>query len=262
MKAKKSLGQNFLINDTIINQIVSLFVSKKDDLIIEIGPGRGALTSKLVKKEGTLKCIELDTDLKRYLEKYNSEKCQIIFQDILKINLEELLDKKYNNIYVIGNLPYYITSPIIEKLIKSKIKFNEMFFMVQKEVADRFSAIPGSKDYGYMSVFINHYYHVTTEIFVGRNNFNPVPKVDSAVIKLKNINDKNYLEDDEKYFSFIKECFLLKRKTLKNNLKNYDFKIINSILKKYNYEENIRAEYLPEEVFISLYQSLIKNNKQ
>ena len=255
MKAKKSLGQNFLINDTIINQIVSLFSSGDNDLIIEIGPGRGALTNKLVKKKGYLKCIELDTDLRRYLDKYKSNKCEIIYDDILTIDFNKLIDKKYNNIYVIGNLPYYITSPIIEHLIKSKIVFNEMYFMVQKEVADRYSAIPGSKEYGYMTVFIKHYYDVTTEIIVGKENFKPVPKVTSAVIKLLK-NDNVYEEKDEEYFDFIKECFKLKRKTLKNNLREYDLNKINTVLKKYSFEDNVRSEYLPEEVFRELYNNL------
>lgn len=256
MKAKKSLGQNFLNNDTIINNIVSLFDCTERDLIIEIGPGRGALTKKLVNKKAELICIEIDTDLKEILLQYQSENCHIYFQDILKADLHGLIKKEYENIYVIGNLPYYITSPIIEKLIESKINFRSMYFMVQKEVADRFSALPGSKDYGYMTVYINHYYDVQTKLFVGRKNFSPIPNVDSAVIGL---NKKNpiAINNETKYFNFVKECFKLKRKTLKNNLKNYNSEKVNAILKKYNFSESTRAEQLPAEVFIELYNQLI-----
>lgn len=257
MKAKKSLGQNFLNNDTIINQIISLFSSTKDDLVIEIGPGRGALTKELIKKDSYLKCIELDKDLEPFLSKFNTEKSEVIYEDILQINLENLIDKNYKKIFVIGNLPYYITSPIIEKLINSKLNIDEMFFMVQKEVADRFSACPGSKEYGYMTVFINHYYDVKTEIFVGKKNFSPAPKVDSAVISLKK-KQELFVEDSSEYFDFIKECFKQKRKTLKNNLSNYNFDKINKILNDYSLNQNVRAEELSEEVLLSLFNYLKK----
>lgn len=255
MKAKKSLGQNFLQNDTIINQIVSLFSCTSNDLIIEIGPGRGALTSKLVNKDAKLICIEVDTDLKKILDKYESDNCKIIYQDILTTNLNCLIDKDYENIYVIGNLPYYITSPIIEKLIESKINFKEMFFMVQNEVADRYCSKEKSSEYGYMTIYINHYYNVTKEIFVDKYNFNPVPKVDSAVIKLsKKI---PYEIDNEKdFFDFIKTCFHMKRKNLKNNLKNYDQIKLKTFLKSNNLFENIRAEELSEKQLIDLYKTL------
>lgn len=256
MKAKKSLGQNFLINDTIINQIVSLFCVTKNDLIIEIGPGRGALTRRLVNLDAALLCVEIDKDLKSILSKFESEKCHIIYDDILKVSLSNILQNyKFDNLYIIGNLPYYITSPILEHLIYEKINAKQMVFMVQKEVADRFSAKVGSSEYGYMTLFLDYYYDVTTEIFVPRTDFAPAPKVDSAVIKLK-IKKENYKADEKKYFNFLKEAFHLKRKTLKNNLKNYDWETIKNILQKYNLKENVRAEEISQEIFVEIFNKL------
>lgn len=258
MKAKKSLGQNFLINDTIINQIVSLFCATEKDLIIEIGPGRGALTQKLVESPAQLLCIEIDTDMKPILAKYENSKCHIIYDDILNVKLKDILrEYKYENLYIIGNLPYYITSPILEYLINSETSIKEMVFMVQKEVADRFSAKPKSRDYGYMTLFLDYYYTVSEEIYVPRTDFNPMPKVDSAVIKL--VKKELYkLEDPKNYFAFLKSAFHLKRKTLKNNLESYDWNLIKLVLEKYNLQESIRAEEISQDIFIELYQSIKK----
>ena len=256
MKAKKSLGQNFLINDTIINQIVSLFCVTKNDLIIEIGPGRGALTKELVEKEANLICVEIDKDMVPILSKFESSKCKIIYDDILNVNINNILSTyNYEHLYIIGNLPYYITSPILEHIINSNIPVNEMVFMVQKEVADRFSAKPGTKAYGYMTLFLNFYYNVTTELFVPKKDFNPIPKVDSAVIKLVK-NEKKYNLDSNRYFAFLKEAFKMKRKTLKNNLSFYNWNFIKEVLDKYNLNDNIRAEEISQEIFIEIFEAI------
>lgn len=259
MKAKKSLGQNFLIDNNIITEIISLFNCNEKDLIIEIGPGRGALTSKLVKLNCNLLCIEVDKDMKIYLDNLESEKCSIIYDDILNVNLQELLNSyDYENLYVIGNLPYYITSPIMEHIVKSGIAPKEMVFMVQKEVAERFCAKPGNRQYGYMTIFLNHYYSVSMEISVPAKCFNPVPKVDSAVIKLVH-KDIKYNLSDEKYFDFLKEAFRLKRKTLKNNLVSYDWNLVKLVLDTYEIKENVRAEELSENILIKIYNALNRN---
>ncbi|MGN1379376.1 MAG: 16S rRNA (adenine(1518)-N(6)/adenine(1519)-N(6))-dimethyltransferase RsmA [Bacilli bacterium] len=248
MFAKKKYGQNFLINENIINDIVQLLDNiKKNDLIIEIGPGKGALTKYLIHKPCNIKCIEIDEDMHRYLDKYESEKCNIIYGDILQVDLKKLIFN-YDNIYVIGNLPYYITTPIIDYLIKN-INAKKMIFMVQKEVANRFTAEANTKDYGYFTLYLKYYYDVYNEIFVSKNNFNPIPKVDSEVISL-NIRKNRPNIDEDKYFKLLKDAFLHKRKTLKNNLINYDFNKIKNILIKYKLNENARAEQLSEEVFM------------
>lgn len=256
MKAKKSLGQNFLKNDTIINEIVSLFNVTENDLILEIGPGRGALTKKLIDLPSNLICIEIDKDMHMFLDQYESNKCHIIYEDILNIDLNKLLASyEFNNLYIVGNLPYYITSPIITKIIDSKINALEMAFMVQNEVADRFCSLPKHREYGYITLFINYHYNVSKEIFVSKENFNPIPKVDSAVIKLVKRNN-NYTIDDEKYFQFLKDAFKFKRKTLKNNLQGYDFNRVLPILEENGLSVNARPEEISEEVFIKIFNSL------
>lgn len=253
MKAKKYYGQNFLKNEEIIRNITDLVNPNENDLIIEIGPGRGALTKYLIKKNCDLVCIEIDTDLKVYLDKYQSKKCKIIYEDILNVDLNEIT-KVYQNVFVVGNLPYYITSPILEYLINS-IKAQKMVFMVQKEVADRYSAKVNTKDYGYFTLFLNFYYEVNNEIFVGKNNFDPIPKVDSEVISLS-LKDKVPNINVGKYFSFLKECFSHKRKTLKNNIVSYDFEKIINVLNKYGLTESARAEQISEDIFIEIFKSL------
>ena len=253
MKAKKYYGQNFLKNEEIIKNITDLVNPGENDLIIEIGPGRGALTKYLTQKACDLVCIEIDTDLKVYLDKYQSKKCKIIYEDILNVDLNEIT-KGYQNVFVVGNLPYYITSPILEYLINN-IKAQKMAFMVQKEVADRYSAKVNTKDYGYFTLFLNFYYEVNKEIFVGKNNFDPVPRVDSEVISLS-LKDKVPDINPEKYFTFLKESFSHKRKTLKNNIISYDFEKIMNVLNKYGLTESIRAEQIREDIFIEIFKSL------
>lgn len=253
MKAKKNYGQNFLKNEEIIKNITDLVNPNENDLIIEIGPGRGALTKYLTQKACDLVCIEIDTDLKVYLDKYQSKKCKIIYEDILNVDLNEIT-KVYQNVFVVGNLPYYITSPILEYLINS-IKAQKMVFMVQKEVADRYSAKVNTKDYGYFTLFLNFYYEVNKEIFVGKNNFDPIPKVDSEVISLS-LKDKVPDINPEKYFTFLKESFSHKRKTLKNNIVSYDYEKIMNVLNKYGLTESVRAEQISEDIFIEIFKSL------
>ena len=256
MKAKKSLGQNFLINQNIINNIASSINAQKDDLIIEIGPGMGALTKELKKKNSFLLCYELDTDLKPYLNSLEDDKTKIIYEDILKSNIkEDIKNIPYQNLFIVGNLPYYITTPIIKYLISLNLDVKEMTFMVQEEVADRFSALPNHKDYGSITLYLKYFFNVEKLFKVSKNSFNPVPKVESAIIKLTKRENKPDV-DTEKYFKLINDSFKMKRKTLRNNLSNYDFKKIEGVLLKYNLPLNIRAEELKEEVFVDITNSL------
>lgn len=258
MKAKKSLGQNFLIDNNIINKIIDEIPAAKGDLIIEIGPGRGALTKMLKNKNSFLICYEVDKDLKSILNPLEDNNTKIIYQDILKSNIIlDINNYEYNNLFIVGNLPYYITTPIIEHLINSNLKFNKLTIMVQKEVADRFLAKPGTKEYGYFTVLLDYYFNIKRICNVSKKSFSPIPKVDSSVLsiipkeKLVNI-------DTSKYFIFIKQCFSQKRKTLKNNLSNYNWKIIKEVLLEYNYNELVRAEELTQEVFINIYKKLFE----
>lgn len=248
---KKSLGQNFLKDKNIIKKIADSINPTEEDLIIEIGPGAGALTKELVKKKSEVICFEIDTRLKEILEQINSEKLTIIFKDFLSIKINEYINQnKYKNLYFVGNLPYYITTAIINKIVKESNPY-EITIMVQKEVADRFSAKPGTKDYSSISIFLQYNFDIERVCNVSKTCFEPVPKVDSSVIKFKR-NKKISANDEEKFYKLIKDSFTQKRKNLKNNLKGYDLNKIQTILKKYDKDLTARAEQLSIEEFIDI----------
>ncbi len=252
MEAKKSLGQNFLIDNNVLNNIANVINVSEDDLVIEIGPGQGALTKYLKNKNCYLLCYEVDKDLTKYLDNLENNKTKIIYQDILKSNIkEDIKDIKYNNLFIVGNLPYYITTPIIKYLISQNLNIKEMIFMVQEEVANRFSAKPNSKDYGSITLYLQYYFNITKLFKVSKYAFNPVPKVESAIIKLEKRN-KILDVNKDKYFKLINDSFNQKRKTLKNNLKDYDFNKILDVLEKYDLHENVRAEEISEEIFVNI----------
>lgn len=252
MKAKKSLGQNFLIDLNIINKISSNINATSDDLIIEIGPGMGALTKELKEKNAKIICYEIDTDMKNFLSKYEDENTKVIYQDILLTNIkQDIANISYNKLYIVGNLPYYITTPIIKHIIEQELDVEEMIFMVQEEVADRFTSLPGNKEYGSITLFLKYYFELEKLFKVSKYCFDPVPKVESAIIKLSKRKDKVDI-DTNKYFKLINDSFNMKRKTLKNNLKNYDFNKIKEVLDNHNLQETVRAEELSEEVFIDI----------
>lgn len=248
---KKSLGQNFLKDKNIIKKIADSINPTEEDLIIEIGPGAGALTKELVKKKSEVICFEIDIRLKEILEEINSEKLTIIFRDFLSIKINEYIDQnKYKNLYFVGNLPYYITTAIINKIVKESNPY-EITIMVQKEVADRFSAKPGTKDYSSISIFLQYNFDIERVCNVSKTCFEPVPKVDSSVIKFKR-NKKISANDEEKFYKLIKDSFTQKRKNLRNNLKEYDLNKIQAILKKYDKDLTARAEQLSIEEFVDI----------
>lgn len=248
---KKSLGQNFLKDKNIIEKIANSINPTKDDLIIEIGPGAGALTKELVKKESDVICFEIDTRLKDILEQINNNKLTIIFKDFLVVNINDYIDQnKYKNLYFVGNLPYYITTAIINKIVKESNPY-EITIMVQKEVADRFNAKPGTKDYGSISVFLQYNFDIEKVCNVSKTCFEPVPKVDSSVIKFKR-NKKIIANDEEKFYKLVKDSFTQKRKNLRNNLKGYDLNKIERILQNHNKDLTARAEQLSIEEFIDI----------
>ena len=235
---KKSLGQNFLKNEQVLERITSLV--QEDKPILEIGQGEGALTKYLVKKNKVL-AIETDKRLKEYLDKIDN--LEVIYDDIMQVDLDKILDK---NVIVVANLPYYITTPIITKLMDN-LKIDEMILMVQKEVAERICAKPHNKDYGYFTVLVQSRFDTTLEFVVEKDNFIPVPKVDSAVIKLVR-NEKIDSSLREKFAKLIKDAFTMKRK----NLKNYDLAKIEKVLSKYNLDLQARAEEILLPVFIEI----------
>lgn len=249
---KKKFGQNFLQDKNVINDIVSSVDVKENDLVIEIGPGAGALTKKLVATGAYVLAYEIDTDLMDDLKKLENDRVKIFFEDFLKRDiLDDIKNIKYDKLYIIGNLPYYITTPIITKIIDESIQPDEMVFMVQKEVALRFSSHPKSKDYGSITVFLNYYFNVQNLFVVNRNKFYPVPNVDSAVIKFTR--REKLLDTDVILFNkFVRDSFTFKRKNLRNNLKNYDLKKVENILKCIDKSLDNRAEDLSYEEFVYL----------
>lgn len=256
LKAKKSLGQNFLQDETILKNIANSITTNQEDLIIEIGPGMGALTKYLKAKNSYLICYEIDNRMHEFLTKYEDNKTKIIYQDFLKSNIsEDIKNLNYENIYIIANIPYYITTPIIKHVLNLP-KLQSMTLLVQKEVAKRFSAKPNSKDYSSITVYLNYYFNINYLFDVKNTCFNPIPKVDSAVINFTTKTKNYHLKDENLFFKLVEDSFKMKRKTLKNNLHNYDWSKIMEVLTKYNLPPNIRAEELSLEIFIALSNNL------
>lgn len=248
---KKKFGQNFLYDENILEKIIKNTNISKDDLIVEIGPGSGNLTKKLQTFDAQIIAFEIDDSLSKQLNQISNAKTKIVYRDFLEVDLSSELEKfNYKNLYIIANIPYYITTPIITKIIDSKIEPKEIILMVQEEVADRLSAKPNSREYGYITVYIQSFYNVTKLFKVGRNCFFPVPNVDSAIIKLTRASKK--IDNLKKYNQLIEDSFKFKRKTLKNNLKNYNLELINEILKEHGYSTQNRAEQIPIDLFIKI----------
>jgi len=256
-KFKKKFGQNFLQDNNIIKKIADVCETNRDDLIVEIGPGAGALTRELINKSQVL-AYEIDNELKdRLLYTFKDENVNFIFDDFLNRDLKKDLSSiNYKNLYVIANLPYYITTPIINKIIAEKIDVNKMVLMVQKEVGERFSSKPGTKDYSSITVFLNYYFDIKREFIVSRNSFFPKPNVDSIIVSFTKKKEKYIVKDEELLFKIIKDAFKQKRKTLKNNLKEYDFSKVEEILLKHKLPFDIRAENISLELFIEICNNL------
>ncbi len=256
---KKKFGQNFIKDKNIVKKIVDLSLIPEDTLVIEVGTGRGILTRELVGSAKNVISYEIDTTLAEYLNKEfsNFDNLEIIFDDFMKRDIVNDIKKyDYKNIYFIANVPYYVTTPILMKLINLELKVNKIVMMIQKEVGERFSAIPGSRDYSSISVYLNYFYDVKKLFKVGKENFMPVPKVDSVVIELTLKEELLKVNNLDLFFKLVRDSFKFKRKTLKNNLKDYNLNAIFDVLRKYNYDLSIRAEQLPVEIFVEISNNL------
>ena len=261
--ANKSLGQNFLISKEAVDSIIGSASISKQDLIIEIGPGLGTLTQELLEKAGKVICIELDTKMVDIITDRFSlySNIEIINEDVLKVNLQDLIknEKQENNfqsVKVVANLPYYITTPIIMKLLEDKLDIDSITIMIQKEVAQRLLAEPGTNLSGAITYGIYYYTVPQNVIEVSRDSFIPAPEVDSQVIKL-NIrkNPLVIVKDEEKLFKIIKLAFMQRRKTLINALSNgnlYTKEEIKQMLEDLNINLQIRGEKLTLEQFAQI----------
>lgn len=254
---KKSLGQNFLNDENIIDKIVKCAEIDKDTLVIEIGPGAGALSKKTIPLSGYTVLYEIDTRLESILNEVlkENDNYEIIFNDILKQDVKKDINRfDYKKIYVVANLPYYITTPIISKLI-DEIEPDKIVIMIQEEVADRLCASVGNKEYAMITVSLGSRYDIKKLFRVGRNCFTPAPNVDSAVISLVKHNRYN-IKNIEIFDKLIKDSFKFKRKNLRNNLKGYDLVKIEEILNKNNFSLADRAEVIPISLFVDIANSL------
>ena len=258
-KFSKKFGQNFIVDENIINNIINKSMIDKDTLVIEIGPGAGSLTYKLALNSKNVIAYEIDESLKDILN-YNLSglsNVEIIYGDFLLRDVKKDLEKyEYKKLYVVANLPYYITTPIIVKLIEDELNVDKIVVMVQKEVGDRFKAKPNSKDYSSLSVFLNYYYDVFKIMDVSRNVFMTKPNVDSIVLEFVKKDDMLFVKDKTLSFKLIRDSFKQKRKNIRNNLKGYDLDVINDVLSKYGFDLNARAEQLSIEVFVSIANKL------
>lgn len=254
-KFKKSLGQNFLNDDNIVDKIANAAKISKNDLVIEIGPGSGVLTKKLALLAGQVLAYEIDLRLKEDLNKNlsNVSNVDILYKDFMQADvLSDLKKYKFNKLYIVSNLPYYITTPIINKLINDKLDIECIVVMVQKEVALRFCALPGTKDYNSLTIYLGYHYNIKKLFDVSKNCFIPKPNVDSAVVCFEKRKEKEYIKDINFFYKIVRDSFSFKRKTLKNNLKGYNLIKIEEILKKYNMDLSVRAEQISLNIFIEI----------
>jgi 16S rRNA (adenine1518-N6/adenine1519-N6)-dimethyltransferase len=258
--AKKRFGQNFIVDANIITKIVNTSSVDENTVVLEIGPGMGSLTQGLLKKAKHVIAIEIDPLMVELCNKHFSDEPNftLIHDDVLNVDLKALFNDlgfSGDRLLVVANLPYYITTPIIFKLIESGIHFEEMQLMVQKEVAQRFLAKVGTKDYNALSIIIQTLFEVKTALEVSRNVFIPRPAVDSSVIHLKR-KEVSYAQC-KPYFDFLKCAFVQRRKTLTNNLKaTYDSESIKAALNACQLSESVRAEACTHEQLSSLFKIL------
>ena len=260
-KMQEMMEQNDFLLKKKINSIINKAEIDKNTLVIEIGPGAGSLTYKLAKYAKNVLCYEIDTTLKSLLEGNLKEydNVEIKYIDFLESNVkEDIKNYSYDKLYVVANLPYYVTTPIIVKIIEDLIPVDKICVMVQKEVGDRFKAQPGSKDYGSLSVYINYYFEVKKLLDISRNVFIPKPNVDSIVVEFLKKANIVKVNDEKIFFKLIRDSFNQKRKTIRNNLKEYNLEIIESVLNKYNLDLSVRAEALSVNIFIDIANELSK----
>ena len=260
--ANKKLGQNFLIDDNAIDAIVDSSKISKEDLVIEIGPGLGTLTKPLLESAGKVICIELDTRMIEILEDRFK-----LYDNVLKVDLNKLISENKNETIehakVVANLPYYITTPIIMKLLEERLDIESITVMIQKEVADRLVAKPGEVNTGAITYAINYYTKPARIYEVDKTSFIPAPEVNSTIIKLDVLKTPSVkVENEELMFKMIKSAFMQKRKTLLNSLTNSNLfgnkDEIEKILQEFNIDLKIRGEKLTLEEYAQIADYLNK----
>lgn len=269
LKFNKAFGQNFLKDDEVLFKIVEAANLNQEDCVLEIGPGMGALTRELAKKAEKVVAVEIDRGLIEPLKEKlaDFENVEIINEDILRVNLKKLFEEKFKNktVKVVANLPYYITTPIIMRLLEEKTGICDIVIMIQKEVAERLVATAGSKAYGAISVAVNYYSRPEKVVEVPPHAFVPQPKVWSEVVKLSVYSEpKVKVKNEGMFFALVKGAFGQRRKTLVNAAGNYpplktDKETVRQALLKMGINENARGETLSIEQFAELSDLLFEN---
>lgn len=265
--AKKSLGQNFLIDLNILGNIVNAAELDESKGALEIGPGLGALTQQLAKQAGRVVAVELDQRMLPVLEETLSaySNASVVHGDILKVDLDELFQRYFadvKGVSVVANLPYYVTTPIVMRLLEEHIPLENIVVMIQKEVADRMAAKPGTKDYGSLSIAVQYYCEPQVVAIVPRTVFIPQPNVDSAVIRLRlRKAPPVQVTDEALYFQVVQASFAQRRKTIFNNLLTRFFTketrpLLEQALEKAGIDPVRRGETLSLEEFARLTEAL------
>lgn len=262
--ANKKLGQNFLIDENVVNTIVESSQISSEDLVIEIGPGLGTLTAKLLKQAKKVICIELDDRMLKILKErfFMYENFEVINQDVLKVDLSDVIKQNkekvaIKSVKIVANLPYYITTPIIMKLLEEKLEIESITVMIQKEVADRLTAIPGKKNTGAITYSVYYYAEAQEILTVPKDSFIPEPEVSSEVINLKiREHPPIQVENEEKLFQIIKLAFMQRRKTLVNALSSSEFfekkEEVEKMLESLKIDKRVRGEVLSIEEYAKI----------
>lgn len=261
-KFSKSLGQNFLIDESVLDKMIAGSGINENTNVIEIGPGFGTLTQRLCMNAKKVVAIEIDkTAIPILSDNLNEfDNLTIINDDVLKCNLEDIIDREFGDesIKIVANLPYYITTPIIMHILENRINADSLCIMIQKEVAERIAATPGTKDYGALSIAVNYYANPRMICHVPPSSFIPMPKVSSSVISLDILSEPSVETKSEKgYFKVVKAAFAQRRKTLLNALSNspaipMSKDEIAKILQKCNIDEKRRGETLSLQDFADI----------
>lgn len=260
---RKKWGQNFLINPLIYDKIIQAAKLNPNDYVLEIGPGFGFLTRLLAQKVSKVFAIEIDTKLVNLLHSQlvDFKNIEILNLDILKLDLKKLVNntRETKKIKVVANLPYYITTPIIFRLLEYKEFISNLTIMIQKEVGERITAPPGGKEYGILSIMVQYYALPQRVTLVKNNSFFPIPKVDSIVINLKILDKPQvFINNEQFFFSLVKSLFQQRRKMIINNLKclNYNRQTLTALLNKLNIDPKVRPEMLSIEKIAMLSNAL------
>ncbi len=262
----KALGQHFLKNHAVLKKIIGHISPHKEDLIIEIGAGKGALTFPLTEQAGKVIAIEKDPSLIPFLQRKNISNLVIMEKDILKVDFYELTKAQNfkNKVKLVGNLPYSLSSPLLFKVLGERELFSECIFLLQKEVAERICGQPGSKNYAPLSILFQIHFFTNLHFVVAPESFSPPPKVYSALISLKRRDRPLFLIENEELFQkFLKGSFKHRRKILRKNLEklNLPLPLIDEALNKYNIERNLRPEELSISQFVALFNFFYQREK-